>query len=573
MLLISIVKILILCLCLCCRYIGHHVKKMIERIGPENVLAVAFDGGADWQSTKEMIQALWPWIDFLHCISHGVSLVIKDCFDEESGIEQLLETNDWISECTQWFSTHALTSFRKEQAKPGEKVSFVRPAGTRYGGVLLKWKQFLEMKPLLRRVVGSGVYKEKNFADDEYADAITATEKWTAIERVTVMMGPLLLLIRMGDGDKPIISKLYGTMLYVRHFMTRRAEASEEGSVERQILDVFLRRWPNMQSDAISAAYMLDPLFVNSSKKSADCTNKLWSLARKICRPENDAEWARLKGVLVSQLAKFQARGDDLEHMSSAAAWKDLTSKCALQWWTQWGVETPELTRLAKKIVPLIVGSGAAERAWKDVANVLTKDRNKLNSDTTVDLVFVRTWLRREMQPVANAATECFKEWEVQLLIQVNEYLSADADDAPAAAAAAADPRRIFEDRFEDWEQDAIDGTGSDPKLRLGAVRKNKVSKFRLQEKYQNLFFVDKDVDGDNGYYQPDDGDGPLPSDDWEHRKIMCLAWENLNGWRVETKVCGDLSGPSTNYLINEVLTRMIKESTRNTNIIFRSEM
>ena len=130
MLLISIVKILILCLCLCCRYIGHHVKKMIERIGPENVLAVAFVGGADWQSTKEMIQALWPWIDFLHCISHGVSLVIKDCFDEESGIEQLLETNDWISECTQWFSTHALTSFRKEQAKPGEKVSFVRPAVT-----------------------------------------------------------------------------------------------------------------------------------------------------------------------------------------------------------------------------------------------------------------------------------------------------------------------------------------------------------------------------------------------------------------------------------------------------------
>ena len=53
----------------------------------------------------------------------------------------------------------------------------------------------------------------------------------------------------------------------------------------------------------------------------------------------------------------------------------------------------------------------------------------------------------------------------------------------------------------------------------------------------------------------------------------MCLTWENLNGWRVETKLCGDLSGPSTNYLINEVLVRMIKESTRNTNVKFRSEM
>ena len=424
LIIISIAKILILCLCLCCRYIGHHVKKMIERIGPENVMAVAFDGGADWQSTKELIQAEWPWICFLYCISHGVSLIIKDCFDEDSGIEKLIETNKWMYECQKWFSTHACTAFRKEQAEPGEKVSFVRPAATRYGRVLLQWKQFLEMKPLLRRVVDSGVYQEKNFADDEYADAITATDVWTAIERVVVMMGPLLLLIRLGDGQKPVISKLYGTMLYVRKFMEQRAEATEDGSVERQILEVFLRRWPNMQSDVISAAYMLDPLFVNTSKHDADCTNKLWSLARKIFRPEDDTAWTRLKGILVSQLAKFQSRGDDLEHMSSAAAWQGLTSKCALKWWTQWGVETPELTTLVKKIVPLIVGSGAAERNWKDVANVLTKDRNQLKSDTTIDLVFVRTWLRRELQPVSDVATECFKEWEVQLLRQVNESLT-----------------------------------------------------------------------------------------------------------------------------------------------------
>ena len=161
LIIISIAKILILCLCLCCRYIGHHVKKMIERIGPESVMAVAFDGGADWQSTKELIQAEWPWICFLYCISHGVSLVIKDCFDEDSGIDKLIQTNNWISDCQKWFSTHACTAFRKVQAEPGEKVSFVRPAPTRYGRVLLQWKQFLEMKPLLRRVVESGVYQEK----------------------------------------------------------------------------------------------------------------------------------------------------------------------------------------------------------------------------------------------------------------------------------------------------------------------------------------------------------------------------------------------------------------------------
>ena len=555
------------------RFIGHNCKKAIERVGPEHVIAVVFDGGGDWQATIEMIQSFYPWISGIHCVSHSVSLIIKDCFKEAGGIAELVEMDTWMTNCQHWFSTHACTSFLKDQARPDEKRSFLWPAATRYCGVLLKWKRFLDMKAVLRRVVGSGVYEEKNFADDEYAEKIAGAEVWENINRVITMMGPLLLLARLADGQKPVISKLHGTQLYVRKFMTDRASTTAEGSIERQILDVFLRRWPNMQSEIVSAAYMLDPLFVSQSSQSADCTNKLWSVARRVLRPKDDAEWTRLKGTLVEQLAQFQSKGEDLEHMSSPAAWEKLSSKCALKWWLQWGVETPELQALAKKIVPLIVGSGSAERTWKDVGNVLTKNRNKLDSATFIDLVFVRTWLRRELHVMSDEGAECFQEWEEKLLKEAGQYLG-DGDGDGAAATAAANPDvRIFEDRFEEWEQDAIDGTGSDPRIRLGVVKKDKTGKFRLQEKYQNLFFVDKDVDGDNDYYFPGGGDGPLPPDMWEHRKIMGLAWENNRGRRVETKLCGDMAGASTNYVINEVLIRMIKDSTRNTDIKFRSEM
>ena len=131
----------------------------------------------------------------------------------------------------------------------------------------------------------------------------------------------------------------------------------------------------------------------------------------------------------------------------------------------------------------------------------------------------------------------------------------------------------IFEDRFEDWEQNAIDGTGQEPRIKLGDVRRNKSARFRLQEKYKNLFFADKDADGDNHYYEDDGGDGPLPPAKWEHRKILGLAWENNSGWRLETKLCDDLSGPSVNYIANDVLIRMIRDSIRNRNIRFRSQM
>ena len=76
---------------------------------------------------------------------------------------------------------------------------------------------------------------------------------------------------------------------------------------------------------------------------------------------------------------------------------------------------------------------------------------------------------------------------------------------------------------------------------------------------------------GDNAYYDDGDEGEPVASGEWEHRKIIGLIWENRRGWRVETKKCGDLTGDSTNYIINPALIRMITESNRNRYVRFRS--
>ena len=310
-------------------------------------------------------------------------------------------------------------------------------------------------------------------------------------------MGPLLLLCRLADGQKPVISKLHGTQLYVRKQMEDRAAAAGADSLESKICNVFLARWPEMQSEIVSATYMLEPLFVDKSKTSVDCTVKLWSLARKVFRVSDDQEWISLHGRLVEQLTKFQNKGAGLTHMSSAAAWVNLHAKCALEWWASWGVEVPDLQRLAMRVVPLMIGSGPAERTWKDVDNILTKNRNRLEMSTCLDLVFVRMWLRRELKLVSDEELEVFKEWETELLLNASFY-SGPADPNSGVAPQL----RIFEDKFEAWEQNAIDGTGPGPRILLGVVKRDNASRFRLQEKYKGLFFVDKDADDDNQYYE-----------------------------------------------------------------------
>ena len=101
------------------------MKKAIEMIGPEKVFLVVFDGGHDWFSTEKMIQGYFPWISFLHCVSHEVSLIVKDCFKKEGGIVELFELDEWMTDSQLRFSTHAVSSFRRTLKESGETVSFV----------------------------------------------------------------------------------------------------------------------------------------------------------------------------------------------------------------------------------------------------------------------------------------------------------------------------------------------------------------------------------------------------------------------------------------------------------------
>ena len=266
------------------RYVVNKLRAVIKLVGPENVMLVIIDGGSDWSAAEEMIQEFYPWISFLHCTSHEVSLIIKDCFkpEEDGGVDGLFELDEWVTDAQHWFSSQACTSFRKSLAEDGEKTAFVWPSVTRYCGTILKLKRFYSMKPLLRRVVNSGVYEEKIFVHDPFVDVINGDDKWEQIRCVITMMVPLLLLCRLADDQKPVISKLHGTQLYVRKTMETMARDAGPDSIEAKIYQIFLTRWPEIQGPIVGATYMLEPLFVDQSKHSAACTVHLWTLARKV---------------------------------------------------------------------------------------------------------------------------------------------------------------------------------------------------------------------------------------------------------------------------------------------------
>ena len=50
--------------------------------------------------------------------------------------------------------------------------------------------------------------------------------------------------------------------------------------------------------------------------------------------------------------------------------------------------------------------------------------------------------------------------------------------------------RYVFEDRFEEWEQNAIDGTGQGPRIALSVVKRDKGLRFRSDFDYKKSIKV-----------------------------------------------------------------------------------
>ena len=62
----------------------------VRIVGPETVYLVIIDGGADWVVCEDMARSKYPWINFIHCVAHEGSLMIKDiCKLDEVGTRTL----------------------------------------------------------------------------------------------------------------------------------------------------------------------------------------------------------------------------------------------------------------------------------------------------------------------------------------------------------------------------------------------------------------------------------------------------------------------------------------------------
>lgn len=114
--------------------------------------------------------------------------------------------------------------------------------------------------------------------------------------------------------------------------------------------------------------------------------------------------------MLHEQFAKFQMKKG---LYSMAAAQIDAVTMDAIDWWSSYGSETPDLADVAKKVLSQPISSSSAERNWSTYSYIHNVKRNRLNTKRADKVMFIHSNIHLQSRFSESYKTGPHKKWDI----------------------------------------------------------------------------------------------------------------------------------------------------------------
>ncbi|KAL4577100.1 hypothetical protein LXL04_013203 [Taraxacum kok-saghyz] len=178
-----------------------------------------------------------------------------------------------------------------------------------------------------------------------------------------------------------------------------------------EVEDIVLRRWEKMTIPLHCLGFALSPRFYDISYLE---TLAPGGVRRKA--PNHDKEVVQGVMEAFSRIAENRDEERMLReqfasfHMkkglySLPGAQLDAVTMDAIDWWSTYGAETPELAEVARKVLSQPITSSSAERNWSTYSYIHSVKRNRLTCSRADKLVYVHSNAR-----LCSRFSEAYKE-------------------------------------------------------------------------------------------------------------------------------------------------------------------
>ncbi|GBG65335.1 hypothetical protein CBR_g50698 [Chara braunii] len=259
------------------------LRRAIEEIGAEAVVGVIMDNVAVCAAVGRMVEADHPHIFSVPCTAHSLNLI----FESFAKITWVGEVIKRASEVAKFFTNLSRVRDLLLHYSNGSVVA--KPGATRFA------TNFVMLSSL------QGLYLPLRacLTDDDWKPAIVHTSQhelfvrvthaifddtfWADIEKLMQTSKNLLKLLKMVNGTRPTISKVYARM---DSAVEKLRESKHFTEAEKDELEaIIMRRWNTMTSPLHCAALFLDPDYRASRPESdAEIVDVFWTWLYSWCK-------------------------------------------------------------------------------------------------------------------------------------------------------------------------------------------------------------------------------------------------------------------------------------------------
>lgn len=252
-------------------------------------------------------------------------------------------------------------------------------------------QRLLKVQASLEQMVVSNEWKQ-HAAECSYKEDCEEARKvvlngnwWSKVQQLLELTEKIVQLLRLADSDKPCTGKIYWNCFLIQEHIKsfKGLPPSSLQPLERAVA----ARWVDLHSPLHSVAYMLDPEYWDHDQGSLPDVVQDWYDVLEKLYPRDVETQAKIIEQLEDYRSKMGAFGREVvQEMAKTMP--------AHKWWSSHGGTTPELQKLAVRVLAQVCSASSCERNWSAFDFIHTKKRNRLAPQQANDLVYVFSNLR-----------------------------------------------------------------------------------------------------------------------------------------------------------------------------------
>jgi len=361
------------------KYIAETIISAVAKIGPNLIMQVITDNAANCKGAWDLITKTYTHITCSGCAAHTLDLLLED-WGKVAWIGSIVTDANTV---VKFITGHEGSRSLLRSHSPNKGL--IKPGETRFGTNVIMIQRLVELKDELQEMVASRAYKawiqNKGYKDTSNAvcETILSQLFWSRCQMYLDLHNPVYELLRLVDGESPVIGKLYYRMFQIQKIINGFPNVSD--AQRRELYQRFLSRWTMLHNPLHAAAFLLDPEFIEMDQHTnQEVMTGFYTLVERLHTDVQE------QVLIATQLTQFRsAHGIFGLPVAKASA----NTMPAYQWWINFGSSIPELQGLAVKVLSQTASSSAAERNWSLFGFFQNKRRASLKPSTTEKMVYV----------------------------------------------------------------------------------------------------------------------------------------------------------------------------------------